>query len=736
MVGGSKWSKAKMALGLKLNMCLYVPRTIEDAPVVASPSPPPPQPSARRFSDAVSLSPTPPRNSDYDRVQMPTTPTPSSSGLLLPKHSSKSSKKTCAICLASMKPGHGHAIFTAECSHTFHFHCITSNVKHGKQSCPVCRVNWKEIPFQSPTTNISQGRVRRNHASCPQNDAWTTDQRLLPPPRVDINRHFSSIFHTTEPDIFDDDELTNDQPSVTDKTSTSNDLTIGHSTGLIEVKTYPEFSAVPKSVCHSNFTVLIHLKAPVSYGLQHSGICEGGLPLASHTCRAPVDLVTLLDVSGSMAGTKLALLKRAMGFVIQNLGPSDRLSVIAFSSTARRLFPLCKMTGNGRLEALHAVNSLSASGGTNIAQGLRKAEKVMTERKWRNPVSSIILFSDGQDTYTVIRPNDGNTCTANSSLLPVSMHLNDASSLHIPVHAFGFGADHDAVSMHSISESSGGTFSFIEAESVIQDAFAQCIGGLLSVVVQELHVEVECINPMLHLSSIKSGSYKNSLASDERKGIIEVGDLYAEEERDFLVTLDIPVNGSNDEMSLLKIRCIYKDPISKVLVTLNAANDVKIQRPIVTGTIAISMEVDKQRNRLQSAEAIAEARVAAERGDLASAVSVLENCRRKLSETVSAQAGDRLCVLLDAELREMQERMTNLHVYETSGRAYVLSGLSSHSWQRATARGDSTHSMSQAYLTPSMVDMVNQSQTMLFGGPSPRSPTRPTQSFPARPQPR
>ncbi|KAL2488661.1 Zinc finger (C3HC4-type RING finger) family protein [Forsythia ovata] len=729
MGGGSKWIKAKMALGLKLNTCLYVPRTIEDAP-------PPPPPSARRFSDAISLSPTPPRNSDYGLVQMPTTPTPSSSGLLLPRHSSNSSKKTCAICLGSMKPGHGHAIFTAECSHTFHFHCITSNVKHGKQSCPICRVKWKEIPCQSPATNKSQGRVRINNVSWPQNDAWTSVTRLLPPPRVDVNRHISSVFHAMEPGVFDDDELISDQSTVTDKTSSCNDLTVGRSTGMVEVKTYPEVSAVPKSASHSNFTALIHLKAPVTYGLQHSGICEGGLPLPSQTCRAPVDLVTLLDVSGSMAGTKLALLKRAMGFVIQNLGPSDRLSVIAFSSIARRLFPLRKMTDNGRLEALQAVNSLSASGGTNIAESLRKAAKVMTERKWKNPVSSIILFSDGQDTYTFRRPNDGNTCTSNPSLVPVSMHLNDASSLHIPVHAFGFGADHDAVSMHSVSETSGGTFSFIEAENVIQDAFAQCIGGLLSVVVQELRVEVECINPVLHLSSIKSGSYKNSLAMDKRKGIIEVGDLYAEEERDFLVTIDIPIDGSSDEMSLLKVRCIYKDPVSKILVTLNAANDIKIQRPIVTGPVVVSMEVDRQRNRLQSARAMEEARVAAEHGDLASAVSVLENSRRKLSETESARAGDRLCVLLDAELREMQERMANLRVYETSGRAYVLSGLSSHSWQRATARGDSTHSMSQAYLTPSMVDMVNQSQTMLFGNPSPRSPTRPTRSFAAQPQPK
>lgn len=78
-MGGSKWSKARMALGLKLNSCLYVPSTVEDSP-------------AARSSGAASLSPTPPRDSG-EAVKMPTTPTPSSSGLRLPKQSSKSSSK-------------------------------------------------------------------------------------------------------------------------------------------------------------------------------------------------------------------------------------------------------------------------------------------------------------------------------------------------------------------------------------------------------------------------------------------------------------------------------------------------------------------------------------------------------------------------------------------------------------------------------------------------------------------
>ena len=95
-----------------------------------------------------------------------------------------------------------------------------------------------------------------------------------------------------------------------------------------------------------------------------------------------------------------------------------------------------------------------------------------------------------------------------------------------------------------------------------------------------------------------------------------------------------------------------------------------------------------------------------------------------------------LCVALSAELKEMQERMANQRVYEQSGRAYVLSGLSSHSWQRATARGDSTDSTSlvQAYQTPSMVDMVTRSQTMVFGAPVPQNKRvlRPAKSFPER----
>ncbi|KAM7526890.1 hypothetical protein LguiA_016792 [Lonicera macranthoides] len=736
---GSKWKKVKLALGF--NLCVYAPTTstLQDDDV--DQQYPPPLPPSQIFSDAALL---PSPSVSPANFSLNGSPRPLSQGFRLSKSFSRSSKKTCSICLGTMKRGDGNAIFTAECSHSFHFHCIVSNVKHGNQICPVCRAKWKEIPLQSSGLDPPPGRARINPIDWAQNNAlMTVVHQLPPPPRPNPSRHAKPLFPASEPVIFNDDESLDhqyDNPEKTEKSSSNKTAAASSddSQRTITIKTYPEVPAVPRFKAFDDFTVLVHLNAPVAISGHNPIRNQAHLSNVSQTPRAPVDLVTVLDISGSMAGTKLALLKRAMGFVIQNLGPNDRLAVIAFSSTARRLFPLRRMSDAGRQQALQAVNSLVANGGTNIAEGLRKGGKVMEDRKEKNPVASIILLSDGQDTYTTVSGTGGSQHQPNYQLLlPLSIHGNDGSGFKIPVHAFGFGMDHDASSMHSISEISGGTFSFIETESVIQDAFAQCIGGLLSVVVKDLQVVVESVHPRVRLISLKSGSYSNRVVSDGRTGYIGVGDLYAEEERGFLVLVNVPAELSANETPLLKVKCVYNDPVAKETVTLES-EEVGINRPEIGGQEVVCIEVDRQRNRVQAAEAMVQARTAAEKGELSRAVSILENCRKALSESVSGRSNDRLCVALDAELKEMQERMASRHVYEASGRAYILSGLSSHSWQRATARGDSTDgsSLVQSYQTPSMVEMLGRSQATLLGSPSAQRLIQPLWSFGSQPKPR
>lgn len=49
----------------------------------------------------------------------------------------------------------------------------------------------------------------------------------------------------------------------------------------------------------------------------------------------PIDLVCVVDQSGSMNGDKIELLKNTLKYIIEQMGTLDRLSIITFNSTAQ-----------------------------------------------------------------------------------------------------------------------------------------------------------------------------------------------------------------------------------------------------------------------------------------------------------------------------------------------------------------------------------------------------------------
>jgi len=166
--------------------------------------------------------------------------------------------------------------------------------------------------------------------------------------------------------VFDDDEQvgppSGDQRQATASSRSGGTLAVKSREGLVHTS-------------RDNFAVLVHVQA--------RGMTDGEAASGD----APLDLVTVLDVSGSMTGAKLALLKQAVGFVIDNLRPQDRLSVVSISSGGRRVTRLLRMSGTGKA---------TTKRGSNIAEGLRTAAKVLVDRRRRNTMSSVILLSDGR----------------------------------------------------------------------------------------------------------------------------------------------------------------------------------------------------------------------------------------------------------------------------------------------------------------------------------------------------
>ncbi|KAL8052019.1 hypothetical protein ABFX02_06G185400 [Erythranthe guttata] len=538
--------------------------------------------------------------------------------------SSPAEDKECGVCTGRIT---SQAVFTAECSHSFHLGCIFD--KNSNTSplslCPLCYTNWNHLPFyKKPNSDSNVFHTNVYHplelyyddpfleASMPGFLEFSDDDPLLE----------ASMPEPLE--FYDDDD------PLLEPSSASIVVVGGGLLQKVSVEAIPERPAISASEPVSLFTVLLKLKAP---SLSADAVSSQ---------RAPIDLVTVLDVSGSMSGNKLSLVKRAVHFVIDNLGPSDRLSIVSFSRQARRIFKNAKL----------AVGSLYASGGTDIVQGLKKGSQVLEERRYENPVTSIIFLSDGNDTYnsrggSYFRRNSnfGNGPPEYLNLLPRSIYPGDGGGgpremETIPVHSFGFGSDHDPVTMHAISDASGGTFSFIESYEMVQDAFASCIGGLLSVVTQELRLTLRSAPNGVEIKSIPSGRYSKT----ERK------------------------------TSLLDIVCSYRDVVSK-------------ETTVLSSDMTVNLEMDRQRNRLRAAESIAEAQKMAETGDLFAARTLLAKGRTVILGSASAQAGDEFGTWLEEDMMENERRMGSAQLYQREGRAFALSGMSSHGTQRATTRG-------------------------------------------------
>lgn len=90
--------------------------------------------------------------------------------------------------------------------------------------------------------------------------------------------------------------------------------------------------------------------------------------------RSPMEMVFVLDCSGSMNGRPLEQARAAIAHALQSLTPRDTFQIINFSSTASQLgaAPVIATPQNIQ-KGLTYLNSLNGAGGTEMIQGLKAA---------------------------------------------------------------------------------------------------------------------------------------------------------------------------------------------------------------------------------------------------------------------------------------------------------------------------------------------------------------------------
>lgn len=162
----------------------------------------------------------------------------------------------------------------------------------------------------------------------------------------------------------------------------------------------------------------------------------------------PVDLILVLDISGSMGGLKMQQMQDAAAQVIQQLGPEDRLHLAFFSSDSTAPWTgLRSMTPENRRLAADEVRNAFVAGGTNLEAALRAGFRGLDGIDWREEegrLPALVILTDGQPTVGV---------TDRAQLRQMA---RDANQHNVNVFAIAFGADADWSFVHGIAADGNG----------------------------------------------------------------------------------------------------------------------------------------------------------------------------------------------------------------------------------------------------------------------------------------
>ncbi|GAB2220293.1 hypothetical protein Drorol1_Dr00007937 [Drosera rotundifolia] len=283
-----------------------------------------------------------------------------------------SSKNTCAICLEPLVSNNGaaspgQAIFTSQCSHAFHLACISSNIRHGNVTCPICRAQWTRFPLTLyPPCWLSRK----------QDDPVL---RILDDSISTFRVHRRSFLRSARYD--DDDPVEPDAHSLCQPRLY---FSASHSTAM---EAHPS----------SNPCSCIHFAES-----QPHGFSSHGTQLQSNRSKSPAYLsvrlapqqATDLVLVASPNGPHLRLLKQCLALFVFSLRPIDRLAIVSYSSAAARIFPLRRMTAYGKRAALLVIDRLFYTGYADPMEGIKKGIKILKDRAHKNPRSSILHLSD------------------------------------------------------------------------------------------------------------------------------------------------------------------------------------------------------------------------------------------------------------------------------------------------------------------------------------------------------
>ncbi|GAC1704285.1 MAG: VWA domain-containing protein [Flavisolibacter sp.] len=277
-------------------------------------------------------------------------------------------------------------------------------------------------------------------------------------------------------------------------------------------------------------------------------------------------LIFLVDVSGSMdMPNRLPLIKEAFKSLVNNLRPSDLISLVTYGGTTRLIFEA--RTGKEKDKIIQSLESLDANGATPGASGIELAYQVAKNNFIKGGNNRIILATDG----------DFNVGLKSEEELETLIKSHQHSGVYLSCLGMGMGNYKDS-KIQTLAHWGNGNFAYLdsyaEAEKVLLKEFTQTLYSVGENAVLEVGFDPSLVKAYRLIGfDNKLGALKDS-ASVLQGGVIGPGSVYCVIYELVPTLASPPINQLQRRIQKLSLRLQYQPGPGRRSVTVSVKNQL------------------------------------------------------------------------------------------------------------------------------------------------------------------
>jgi len=378
--------------------------------------------------------------------------------------------------------------------------------------------------------------------------------------------------------------------------------------------------------------------------------------------RVPLNLALVLDTSGSMGEqNKLNYVKQAAIAMLNRLRPEDRFALISYNTNARVLYPSQPAEEGQRLEGL--INSLQATGGTNLGQGLSEGFQQVRRHTSPSVISRVLLLSDGLANIGI---------TSNEDLSRMVQVQADAG---ISLSSFGVGLEFNEDLLAAIAETGRGTYYFIDHPESMNSILAKEFNAVEQLAAADIRVTVT-----LGSDFAVEQVFANTYEVNGNTVTVRFGDLAAGERRRMQIRL-LPRQRSVGRLdNAARISVSYLEPGSTAALSLSSNLGILYTDDEKSVASRQNKEVLERAAVFEANQAKKEAALAVDKGDQSKATVILGEAKKKI-ETVMPAASQKVqdeLAIMDSYTKNINKPMgaedRSLEQKQVKHRAQALEG--------------------------------------------------------------